>query len=196
MKIVFTLLFLSLLSSASGKAQDKTTPASPQATDQKPKTSTDGSENSSIAPEREHEIRVLLELVGTQALLEQTLVQMEHSVRPVLESSLPPGEYREKLIAAFFVKFRSKFTVKQMLDLAVPVYDKYFTSEEIRGLIQFYQTPLGQKSVSVLPQLTTELMNEGRKLGEDAGRTSMMEVLAENPELEKQMEEAQKASQP
>jgi hypothetical protein len=134
--------------------------------------------------------------MGTKALMAQAVGEMEKVTRPALESSLPPGEYRDKLIAAFFVKFRAKFDLQQVLDLAVPIYDKYFSHEEIKGLIRFYETPLGQKTISVLPQLTTELMTQGRRLGEDAGRQSMLEVLAEHPELEKQMEDAQKPAQP
>ena len=39
-------------------------------------------------------------------------------------------------------------------------------------------------------------MDRSRKMGEDMGRQSMMEVLAEHPELVKAMEEAQKPTQP
>jgi hypothetical protein len=82
-----------------------------------------------------------------------------------------------------------------LLDLAVPEYDKNFTREEIRGLIQFYESPLGKKAITVVPQLMAELQTKGRKWGEDLGRQSMLEVLAEHPEFEKQMEEAQKSAQ-
>ena len=56
--------------------------------------------------------------------------------------------------------------------------------------------PLGQKALSVLPQLSIELQGEGMKLGEKLGRQSMMEVLSEHPELQKALEEAQKGAQP
>jgi hypothetical protein len=36
----------------------------------------------------------------------------------------------------------------------------------------------------------------GQKMGGDVARQSMMEVLAQHPELEKAIEEAQKPSQP
>jgi hypothetical protein len=44
--------------------------------------------------------------------------------------------------------------------------------------------------------MTAELMNVGQQWGEDLGRTSMLEVFAEHPELEKALEEARKAPQP
>jgi uncharacterized protein len=198
MKRISAFLCSAMLCAASARPQDKT--PSPAAQQANPPSSGSpaaaSAKKSGIAPEKEKDIRRLLELVGTKALMAQAMGEMEKATRPEIESSLPVGEYREKLIEVFFAKFRQKFDLQKMVDLAVPIYDKYFSLEEVKGLIRFYETPLGQKSVSVLPQLTAELMNEGRQVGEDAARQSMMEALAEHPDLEKQMEDAQKAAQP
>jgi hypothetical protein len=121
--------------------------------------------------------------------------EMMKSIKPVLTNSLPPGDYRDKLVDLFFAKFAAKADAQSVLDLAIPSYDKNFTHEEIRGLIAFYQTPLGKKSVSVLPQLVAEVQEKGRTWGEGVGRQCMTEVLAEHPEFEKQIEEAQKGAQ-
>src|SRR5213593_2917736 len=47
---------------------------------------------------KEADIRKLLDLVGTKALLSQSFDEMTKSLKPVLANSLPPGDYREKLI--------------------------------------------------------------------------------------------------
>ena len=117
-------------------------------------------------------------------------------MKPVLTNSLPPGEYREKLVNLFFAKFQAKADGQSLLEMAIPLYDKNLSHEEIKGLIQFYQTPLGQKAVSVMPKLTAELQEEGRKWGENLGRQSMIEVMSEHPELTLAMAEAQKAARP
>jgi hypothetical protein len=142
---------------------------------------------------KEADIRRLLELTGVKALVAQTMDGMQQSIKPLVANSLPPGDYREKLIDLFFVKFRSKTDGQHLLDMAVPIYDKYFSHEEIRGLIQFYGTPLGQKTISVIPQLMGELQEEGRKWGGDLGRESMREVLSEHPDLMQALEAAEKA---
>jgi uncharacterized protein len=148
-----------------------------------------------IDPGKEADIRRLLELTGAKALAVQTMNDMSQSLKPVLTNSLPPGDYREKLVNLFFAKFMAKADTQTLVDLAVPEYDKNFTREEILGLIQFYQTPLGKKSISLVPQLTSDLQQKGRKWGETLGRQCMMEVLAEHPEFEKEMADAQKATQ-
>ena len=45
----------------------------------------------------------------------------------------------------------------------IPVYHRNFTAEDIKGLIQFYSTPLGQKSIQVMPAVLQESMTAGRK---------------------------------
>ena len=39
-----------------------------------------------------------------------------------------------------------------------PIYARYFTDEELRGLMAFYRTPLGAKAMQAMPQITAETM--------------------------------------
>lgn len=121
--------------------------------------------------------------------------QTMESIRPMMNNSLPPGDYRDKLIDLFLAKFRSKIEPQHMLDMAVPIYDKHLSHEEIKGLIQFYQTPLGQKTLTELPQMMSELQTEGQSWGRTMGQDSMQEVLAENPDLAAALEAAAKSAQ-
>jgi len=132
----------------------------------------------------------MFEVLGMTKMMQEVIAGMSSSMKPMLMSSLPPGEYREKLADLFFQKFQSKVRVEQLLDLAVPIYDKYFSKEEVEGLTRFYQTPLGKKALSVLPQSLIEMQTASMKLGEKLGADAMTEVLEEHPELKKALEEA------
>lgn len=171
-----------------------TTPGPSQQQAASPKTSAVAA--AKIDPAKEADIRLLLEIVGTKALVAQTMDAMEKTIKPMLTNALPPGEYREKVVDLFFAKFHAKADPQSLLELAVPLYDKNLSHQEIKGLIQFYQSPLGQKAISVMPKLTAELQEEGRKWGENLGRQSMVDVMAEHPELAQAMEEARKAAHP
>jgi hypothetical protein len=46
--------------------------------------------------------------------------------------TLPPGDYRNRLVDLFFVKFQSKANPQQLADLIVPLYDKYLSDEELK----------------------------------------------------------------
>ena len=148
-----------------------------------------------IDPAKEADIRKLLDLVGTKALVSQTIDSMSKSIKPLLTNSLPPGDYREKLVDLFFAKFSAKNDVQHLLDLAVPVYDRNFSHQEIRALIEFYQTPLGQKAITALPKVTAEMQEQGRKWGEELGKQCMIEVLSEHPELEDALNAAAQSAQ-
>lgn len=122
--------------------------------------------------------------------MEQVFAGMSENMKPSLAKMLPPGEYQDKLIPLFFEKFQSKLKTDDLLDLIVPIYDKYLSKEDIDGLAQFYQTPLGKKLNSVLPQLTVEIQTTAMNMGQELGRRAMMEVLAEHPELQKALQDA------
>ena len=188
--IVCFLLMGSLL--AQTKSPSSEVPAKPQAAPE----STAASAQIKIDPAKEADIRRLLDLTKFALLATQIMEGMEGSIKPLMMSSFPPGEYRERLIDLFFAKFHSKISADQLLGLAVPIYEQYYTHDEIKGLIQFYETPLGQKLTSVQAQISGELQAAGRKWGEGLGRDSMLEVLAEHPELATALEAAKKGAQP
>ena len=144
---------------------------------------------------KQEDIRHLLQITSAGSLATQSMDQMEKTIRPMVTEALPPGDYREKLVNLFFEKFRSKRQPDELADLVVPIYNNYYSNEDIKGLIQLYQTPLGKKMLSTLPQVMAESQAAGTKWGQQIGRESMMEVLAEHPELQKAMEQAKNNAQ-
>lgn len=146
--------------------------------------------SSKIDPAKEADLRHLLEVTGTASIVQQMIANMEKSIKPLMAQSLPPGEYRDKLIDLFFQRFNSKLDAKRLLDLAAVRYDEDFSDDEIKGLITFYETPLGQKVVTLLPKLTSQLQQDGQNLGQQLGREAMMEVLSEHLELAQALQAA------
>ena len=144
---------------------------------------------------KEDDIRHLLEVTGAAAIATQSMDEMEKSMKPLIANALPPGEYRDQLVNLFFEKFRANRDPQQLVELIVPIYERYYSDDEIKGLIQLYQTPLGQKMLSVLPKVAAESQAAGAQWGQQIGRETMMQVLAEHPELQRAMEEAAKNSQ-
>jgi len=142
---------------------------------------------------KQADIRHLLAITGAGALANQSMDEVEKTIRPLLLNSLPAGEYRDKLVDLFFEKFRLKRSGDQLVELIVPVYDKYYSDDEIKQMIQFYQTPLGQKMLSVLPKISAESQEAGQKWGEELGRECMLEVLVEHPELRQAMQDAKRS---
>lgn len=58
------------------------------------------------------------------------------------------------------------------------VYDRLFSPEEIKALLQFYESPLGQKVIQVMPTLTTEALEAGKEMSTTLYPTITQRVLA------------------
>jgi len=55
--------------------------------------------------------------------------------------------------------------IEAFYEMMYPIYQKYFTLNELNGLISFYETPLGSKVISTLPLITQESMLAGQQWG-------------------------------
>ena len=193
MKLAPTALFTVILGLGAAVCYAQAQPSSPPKSAPAPSGSA-LDQAAAIDPAKAADIRRLLDLVGTKDLVMQSMSGTMKQLKPLMTNALPPGAYREQLVDLFVTKFQSKFDMNQILDLAVPAYDRHFSHEEIKELIKFYQTPLGQKAISTLPKLSDELRDEGGRVGRQIGRDAMAEVLAEHPDLAQQLEEANRAT--
>lgn len=63
---------------------------------------------------------------------------------------------------------REELIEKQTLIVQMyPIYNKYLTLAEMKELTAFYKSPVGQKAITVLPQMSRESMRIGQVWGQD-----------------------------
>ncbi len=136
-----------------------------------------------IDPAKEADIRRLMELTGAAKLGQTVGDRMLEQLRPAILHSLPPGERSEQIADAFATKFKARVNSESLGKLIIPIYDKYLTREDLEGLIQFYQTPLGRKMIRVLPQISQESYQAGAQWGEQIAKEVADEMAKEYPEL-------------
>ena len=92
------------------------------------------------------------------------LQMLEMTIRaqiPQLDAEIP-GFPSEECVK----KILQRVDVDSLLYQMVPIYRRYYTNEEILGLIAFYETPLGRKSAKELPQIIQETMVASQTWGE------------------------------
>ena len=106
-------------------------------------------------------------------------------MRAGLEKSGMSNEKARTFSDLFFEKMQTKMTSQfgVLLEMLMPVYDKYYTNEDLEGLIAFYGTPLGQKMLKNSPDVMRESQSIGFQWGSKIGQDTEREVLAEHPEL-------------
>ena len=66
----------------------------------------------------------------------------------------------------FWDKALSKINGEELKNIVVPIYDKYYTEEDIDALIAFYKSDIGKKVLQVTPMVTQESMEAGKQWGQ------------------------------
>jgi uncharacterized protein len=118
-----------------------------------------------VSPEKRAEIDTMLRLTGMEKLVSQMMVQM--TARMKAEAPQISSEFWDKLSA--------RMTGQSFIDKIVPIYDKYYTIEDLHAVNTFYSSPAGQKILSTLPQV----MHESMQIGQEWGKQVAQEVVAE-----------------
>jgi hypothetical protein len=124
---------------------------------------------STPAATKEANIRKLLIATDARGIFKQA-VETQMSV---MKTTLP------QIPAKFWDEVLKEIEPDKFIELLIPIYDKYYSSEEIEGLIVFYQTPLGKKMVATLPQIMTESAAAGDKYGQQIATKVIQRMQAE-----------------
>lgn len=113
-------------------------------------------------------IRELVELTDAEqleAIFSRQFIDRVANAVALVQPALDPQTMqviREEATAVVRERIESGDALYSVL---YPVYEKHFNIFELSQLVDFYQSPLGQKLVRVSPQLLTESLSLGREWG-------------------------------
>jgi len=134
-------------------------------------------------PVKEADIRALMELVGARDLVQDSLATSSEQYREKLLSTVPNNEKGQAFINAFITSYENKYDADQVTEQLVTIYDKHYSDEEIKGLLQFYGSPLGQKVAAEMPKINRETQAASRTASSKAAREALAMVKEQNPEV-------------
>ncbi|MBA0084784.1 MAG: DUF2059 domain-containing protein [Acidobacteria bacterium Pan2503] len=137
--------------------------------------------NVSIDPLKEADIRSLMELLGARDLVGEGASNAIEQARERLRSTVPNNDTGQAFVNTFTTSYRKKFDADQVTDELASIYDKHFTEDEIKGLLQFYGSPLGQKVAMEMPKIGRETQAAVRVASGKAAREALAEAKQENP---------------
>ena len=119
-------------------------------------------------PERLAAARDLLQATNTDAQFATVIPMMFGQ----LKQSIPPsGPQMQEELDKVFNEIQQQFIDRrqEVLDQIAILYAKRFTAEEMKALADFYRSPLGQKFIVAVPELTAEAMRLGNVWGRQIG---------------------------
>jgi hypothetical protein len=122
-----------------------------------------------VAPEKRAEIEHLLEVTGALAIGQQMSKVMVTHFAQLIRRENP--NVPQHVIDAIPEEVGAVMTegLPVFKEMIIPLYDKYFTLDDLRGLSAFYASPLGKKAITVMPALMQEGMQVGMRWGEAMG---------------------------
>ncbi len=144
--------------------------------------STVSSDSPAPSPEQQALVDELLILTkqeeNANRMLDSMLLQIETTFPQFLTETLSKStdledQALQEQVAALSTRMVKRYRelLPQRIDIgkittqiSASLYAKYYTTEELQGLIDFYRTPLGQKTIDITPQLSQEALEQSNQL--------------------------------
>ncbi len=104
---------------------------------------------------KNEKIKQLLELTGSGKMAIQMMNQMMANLKTT----------HSKAGDEFWEDFKKEIRAEDIENMIIPIYDKYYTENDIEQLIAFYNSPIGKKMISTMPQVIQESMVVGQNWG-------------------------------
>jgi uncharacterized protein len=140
-----------------------------------------GAQTPAMDPAKDADIRSLMELLGVRDALQEATAKSTEQYRDSLLATVPDNDRGQAFINAFMDSYQKKFNPDDMTDGLVAIYDKHFTEDEIKGLLQFYGSALGQKYAVEMPKVSAESGSAGHAISLRVAREVMQDLRKQFP---------------
>jgi hypothetical protein len=134
-----------------------------------------------IDPVKEKEIRSLLELIGARDAIQDAASSATEQYRQKVMETAANNDRAQALTTAYLAEFQKKFDADAVTNQLVSIYDKHFREEEIKDLLEFYGSPLGQKFALEMPKISREAQQATRAASTQAAHLAWQELRTEHP---------------
>ncbi|MEO8795702.1 MAG: DUF2059 domain-containing protein [Daejeonella sp.] len=111
-------------------------------------------------------IRVILESTG---VIDQSMAVMKNSLNSYLSSG-------SKMQQSVCVDISKELNVNSLIEMIIPIYDKYYSEKEIRRLAEFYVNPTAKEKMYVSPKLTAESIVAGQEWAKTGAKKIMLKL--------------------
>ena len=136
---------------------------------------------SSIDAAKEADIRSLLELVGARDQVQDSVRQTAEQYREKLLATVPENEKGQAFVNTAINEYEKRYDVDRVTNKLVSLYDKHYSDEDIKGLLQFYGSPLGQKVAAENPKIFREIQETTKAEATKAVKDALQQARLENP---------------
>jgi len=153
------------------------------------KSSSSGTENAAppssapVDPAKAAAIRHLMDVTGSSKLGDEIQNFITTQVRQGVSRGITPEDRLQKFMDEFSKEFATRFKPSQIDDSAVAIYAANLSMEDIQGITQFYESPVGQRMIKALPSIVQQSQNAGVEIAQSAALATLRSMSAQYPEL-------------
>jgi uncharacterized protein len=127
-------------------------------------------------------IRHLMDITDTSKMGVNIQAYITQQVQDAVGRAMAPDK-AQKFMETFSLKFDASSPPSAVTDAMVTIYAKNFSMEDIQGLIQFYETPLGKRVVQTMPQVSQQSQQAGVEMDQKAALSVLRGMSTDYPEI-------------
>jgi len=135
-------------------------------------------------PAKDAAIRHLLDITNESQMADSISGMISTQVRSLAAREMKDDRL-QKFMVEFDQQFRASVPASKVVDAVVPIYSQEFSMEEIQGLIKFYESPLGQKMVQTMGQVSRDTQQAGFSIEKQAAIATLQKMTTDYPEMSK-----------
>jgi uncharacterized protein len=129
-------------------------------------------------------IRHLMDITNESKLGDSLSGMISTQVRSMVGRNMDQDRL-QKFMVDFDQQFRASVPSSKVIDAVVPIYARNFSTDEINGLVKFYESPLGQKMVQTMTQVSRDSEQAGFNIEKAAALATLQKMAADYPEVDK-----------
>jgi len=101
-------------------------------------------------------------------------VQIMEQMIPAIKKMIPDAPDK------FWTDIMANVNPNELINLVIPIYQKYLTEDDVKGIIAFYASPVGKKLIRVQPAIMRDSIRLGQQWGQQMARRILLKYKQKN----------------
>lgn len=158
------------------RAPGTAAPAAPASPAEAPKATV------TVPPDEEKAIHRLMDLLGSSKIPENLNQTLNYQLRTAMSRTMPDDRLKQ-FMQDFGQNYASQSPDAKVTEVMVQAYATRLSAQDINGLVQFYESPLGNRFMTALPDIIQTSQQEGGKIVREQAISVLRQMTDQYPEI-------------
>lgn len=136
-----------------------------------------------VSPDEDKAIRHLMQLLGTDKMAESFNQSITIQLRDAMTKRGMSEDQLKQFLQDFGQNFAAQSVDSKVNTALVQVFAAHLSAQDINGLVQFYESPLGNRFMDALPYISQSSQQEGIKIVREQAIAVLRQMSDQYPEV-------------